>query len=99
LSGTAHGEVVDVLGIMIWCLGGQLLKAFDAEITAAADDANALSRPERAKKLEQIDQAILTLEYEEALLVEEAGLEHRIDVDPRAWLQIEIIAPADRSEM
>lgn len=75
---------VDMLALVAWLNKDLLLKRLDDQLAEASDDGRALSREQRAKKLAQLDGAILELERQEAAMVTDAGLPPRGDMDVRA---------------
>lgn len=77
---------VDVLSLMLWLNKDLMLRRLDDVLAEAQDDARALSREQRQKKLQQIDNEILALERQEAILIEDAGMPPRGDMDVRAAL-------------
>ncbi|PDS79158.1 hypothetical protein [Rhizobium sp. L43] len=79
------------LPLIAWMFKDQLLKALEAELTEFSEDAHALSTEERVAKLKDIDARILANQRIEAALVDASGgaIEHRADIDPRAFLGVE----------
>lgn len=96
LAGFAHAEHFDALACFVWLHRGALERALDAEIDASADDARALTQPQRVKRLAEIDERILQAERELCAVIEVAGGMYPPDVDPRAILGIVGPAPRDR---
>jgi hypothetical protein len=100
IIGSATDEVPDVMALVAWMHKPALIKALEAEIDAIADDAAALAKPDRERKLSEIAQDKLAIERSEASLVwslQRDGLpvEHRTDADPRAVLGVELQVTAE----
>jgi hypothetical protein len=87
----------DGFAMLAWLHQAALMKALEAEIDQASDDGAGLTDETRKKKLEQIDQRRLELEYVEVLLIESANgaVDYRADTDPRALLQVAGPAPRE----
>ncbi len=77
---------IDTLALLAWLNRDLVMKRLDEELAEAQDDSRALSREQRQKKLQQIDEEILALERAEAVLVADAGMSPRGDMDVRAAL-------------
>jgi len=91
----------DVPALISWLFKDQLLAKVEAEIDQCADDANALTDSDRAKKLTATAQEILETERLEERLIELAAdqgqdIARRPDADPRAILGVD--GPAPRAE-
>lgn len=96
------GEVAqtDVEGLVCWLLRDHLVAALEREIDAQSDDAHALDDRQRAARIEQIENELLSTERAEAALIESAREQgvtvvHRGDISVPALLGVEIAAAAE----
>ncbi|MGY4506996.1 hypothetical protein [Bradyrhizobium sp. USDA 3650] len=104
VRGYAAGEVVDVLGVMMWLFPSQFAEAIKREVAMVADDANALATDERGRRLERLAAERLAVHRNEVALIEAAtadgvAIEHRgADIDIRAVLGCEVEVRSDEGE-
>jgi hypothetical protein len=99
-AGSAIGTaaVEDVLGLVAWLFGSELIAAVEREISEVADDAHALAPDDRKKRESALASEILQCERSEAALIEAAAadgieLPRRPDMDPRAVLGLSSSLP------
>ncbi|WP_143198214.1 hypothetical protein [Bradyrhizobium sp. AS23.2] len=97
VTGSASGELTDVMAFMIWLHKSAVIKALSDLIDQEGDDAVAVSQRDREVRLAEIGRDRLRVEREEAELcwraqAEGAAIMHRPDIDPRALLGVELIA-------
>jgi hypothetical protein len=87
----------DVLGLLCWVHGPAMIAKAEAEIDQLADDENALTDAERAKRLAAVKAERLELERREEAVIETigGGIARRPEMDPRAILGIEGPEPRD----
>ncbi|TGS89476.1 hypothetical protein EN817_03810 [Mesorhizobium sp. M3A.F.Ca.ET.174.01.1.1] len=87
------GQGIDVLGLLAWVFGYEIIAALDTAIDEVADDTNAMTDEQRTAALTRLASDILDAERAEVAMVAAAGVEHRADsVDIRALLGI--VGPA-----
>jgi hypothetical protein len=92
--GTAQGEVNDLLGLVAWAVGPELLlKKFDALVDQESDDPHSLSQADRDLRLSELARDRLTIQRHLACLIwsaQSAGdsIEHAADADPCAVLGV-----------
>jgi hypothetical protein len=94
--GIAFAEVPDVLALFAWTFKDQLIAKLDAEITAEADDAAALSHEDRQRRTAELMSDLLEAERAESALVwlaqaQNLPCEHRLDCSPLAILNLRLI--------
>jgi hypothetical protein len=101
---TVHGDIsrTGVLDIYydnatatdIWLHKDRWIEELNKEISKRADDAHALTAEQRLEKITALDGELLKVEREETYHVNAGGGQHRVDVDPRALLQLASSCPA-----
>ncbi|RWI92863.1 hypothetical protein [Mesorhizobium sp.] len=98
MIGSARTETVDTMALFAWVHRDALLAALDKELAEVADDDAALDDATRAKKLQQIAEALLDAERADCALVAAGNdtMAYRIDTDPRALLGI--VGPAGKDD-
>ena len=90
-------EVPDAVALLAWLHRDLLIKRLDAEIATESDDGASLSHEARQQREAEVLGDLLAVEREEAAMVWSAmsqnlPVEHRADCDPRAILQIGLVA-------
>ena len=90
----------DPIGLVAWLFRDRLIQAIDEEIDRLSDDNAALSPEVRKERKRQILSDVLKLEHLETAHVDAAGpmATHRLDIDPRALLGIELVGAGDSEE-
>jgi hypothetical protein len=100
---TAIFFVPDAIGLVCWAFRDQLLAKIFADIDQNdAGDATALSEAQRQTQSAEIGGEMLMIDRQLAALVfhgqaDGLNVEHEIDADPRALLQIELVIAAPRA--
>lgn len=94
VDGVVDTNMPSTFGVMAWLFTDQLTSKVESWIDQCADDANALSDADRAKKLAATHAEILEVERQEEALIEMAATQghevgRRPEADPRAVLGID----------
>jgi hypothetical protein len=87
----------DLLGVLYWIAPSSVSKAFAEMLSPGPELEGALSPEEREQAIKRLSSTQLQMEMQEEFLIEQAALggheiTRRPDVDPRAVLQIQIVA-------
>lgn len=96
---SSFSETLDTIGVLAWLFKDQLIEKISTEITARADDANALTDVQRAERIGGLKREKLALERVEERLIEMSSrtLLRRRDADLRAvfWLSDTLPEPRE----
>jgi hypothetical protein len=83
----------DLIGMLCWLAPTSVIAALKREIEQSPASANALPAAERDARVADLESRLLDLERREsALLDKDTSILPRFDMDPRAYLQVEIVA-------
>jgi hypothetical protein len=84
----------DLIGMLCWLAPTSVIAALKREIETQPASANALPAADRDRRVQELEARLLDLERRESALLDKAegAVLPRFDMDPRAYLQIEIVA-------